>query len=209
MPGAPIPYDTSIVAPRTSRLLDREAGRSARPSRAISRTSTRPRLARAIRSGAWPRRSSLRTEHVRRSKRPRGRRGRRWRGWRERPVSSRFSPPRSSSDDGLLLTVAHAIAGADDDLTVIDLAGTERSGASRRLRPREGPRPSGGRRISTSPSSWALPETAGRGTIAAVGSDLAVDAIPYRDHPSGDRQQRRHLRPGPGPASGHRDRGRR
>ena len=82
-------------------------------------------------------------------------------------------------DDGLLLTVAHAVAGADPDLTVIDLGGTERAAQVVAFDP--------ARDLAllevdgfTNPIRMgeALAETTG--TIGAVGSDLRVEAIPYR-----------------------------
>jgi S1-C subfamily serine protease len=82
-------------------------------------------------------------------------------------------------EDGFLLTVAHAIAGAEEDLRVIDLGGTERLAGVVAFDPErdlallevDGLH----ERIER-----AVPEAEAIGTIAAVGSDLAVKAIPYR-----------------------------
>jgi S1-C subfamily serine protease len=82
-------------------------------------------------------------------------------------------------DRGLLLTVAHAIAGAEDDLVVIDLAGTERAVRVVAFDPEKD--------LALlevagfdEPIDLGIPEAEAGGTIAAVGRDLVVEAIPYR-----------------------------
>ena len=82
-------------------------------------------------------------------------------------------------EDGLLLTVAHAIAGAEDDLKVISLDGTERPARVVGFDPE--------RDLALlevdgfpEPIEMAAPEAEASGTIAAVGSDLAIEGIPYR-----------------------------
>jgi S1-C subfamily serine protease len=82
-------------------------------------------------------------------------------------------------DNGLLLTVAHAVAGADPDLTVIDLGGTERAALVVAFDP--------ARDLAllevegfTSPIRMGVPVAGSTGTIGAVGSDLTVQAVPYR-----------------------------
>jgi S1-C subfamily serine protease len=82
-------------------------------------------------------------------------------------------------EDGLLLTVAHAIAGAEEDLKVISLDGTERPARVVAFDPE--------RDLALlevdgfhEPIEMAAPEMEAGGTIAAVGSDLAIEGIPYR-----------------------------
>ena len=82
-------------------------------------------------------------------------------------------------EDGLLLTVAHAIAGAEEDLKVIGLDGTERPALVVAFDPE--------RDLALlevdgfhERIEMAAPEADSGGTIAAVGSDLAIEGIPYR-----------------------------
>ncbi len=82
-------------------------------------------------------------------------------------------------EDGLLLTVAHAIAGAEDDLEVIDLDGTERPAKVVAFDPE--------RDLALlevdgfhERIEMATPEADSGGIIASVGSDLAIEGIPYR-----------------------------
>ena len=82
-------------------------------------------------------------------------------------------------EDGLLLTVAHAIAGAERDLRVIDLDGTELPALVVAFDPE--------RDLALLEVDgfhdrirMAAPEADSGGTIAAVGSDLTIEGIPYR-----------------------------
>ncbi len=81
-------------------------------------------------------------------------------------------------EDGLLLTVAHAVAGADDDLRAIDVGGTELGAVIVAFDPE---RDLALLRVDGfhDPITLAVPEPEGAGTIAAVDGDLAIDAIPY------------------------------
>jgi S1-C subfamily serine protease len=82
-------------------------------------------------------------------------------------------------EDNLLLTVAHAIAGAEADLAVIDLEGIERAALVVAFDPEhdlallevDG---------FKHPIELAAAAAGATGTIGAVGSDLVVEAIPYR-----------------------------
>ena len=82
-------------------------------------------------------------------------------------------------EDGLLLTVAHAIAGAEEDLKVIGLDGIERPALVVGFDPE--------RDLALLEADgfherieMAAPEADSGGTIAAVGSDLVIERIPYR-----------------------------
>ena len=82
-------------------------------------------------------------------------------------------------EDGLLLTVAHAIAGAGEDLKTIDLDGTERPALVVAFDPE--------RDLALlevdglhERIEMGAPEADSGGTIAAVSSDLVIQEIPYR-----------------------------
>lgn len=82
-------------------------------------------------------------------------------------------------EDGLLLTVAHAIAGAEQDLRAVDLEGAEREVLVVAFDP--------ARDLALlavdgfdEPIEVATPEEGGSGIITAVSGDLEVDEISYR-----------------------------
>ena len=82
-------------------------------------------------------------------------------------------------EDDLLLTVAHAVAGSEPDLAVIDSSGTERIAVVVAFDPE--------RDLALLQAEGfkeaielAAPQEGAEGTIAAVDSDLVVKASPYR-----------------------------
>ena len=82
-------------------------------------------------------------------------------------------------EDGLLLTVAHAIAGAEQDLRAVDLEGTEREVLVVAFDP--------ARDLALlavdgfdDPIDVVTPKEGGAGIITAVNGDLEVDEIAYR-----------------------------
>ncbi len=83
-------------------------------------------------------------------------------------------------ENGRLLTVAHAIAGAEDDLSVVTLDGTKRSVSVLAFDPDRDLALLGAEGLNGAAPELGVAEAGDRGTIVAVTGDLGLRSIEYR-----------------------------